>query len=231
MTTSRTNPRKRGLPPRDPQGGRPTQDVAARLGEHILEIALARFVADGPEGTSMDDVAAAANVSKRTLYARYGSKKGLLVAVMQYAIDDRLKPIVATMRSGCPRERLLRTAQKMLDLCLKPEIIGLEKLAYWVRDQNIDDIDIQTLLGINPGIALIRTLIEEAAGPDHAGSFDPPFLAVFIFDALVTAPRQRILIRKDLPDTPQAKTAYLEQAIDFIFRAILSFPQQDGCGT
>ncbi|MFD1104828.1 MULTISPECIES: TetR/AcrR family transcriptional regulator [Sphingobium] len=230
MTIPKSSSRKRPLPARDPRGGRPTQDVAARLSDHILEIALAQFIAQGPEKTSMDDIAAAANVSKRTLYARYGSKTGLLVAVMRHGIDDRLKPIAATMRTGCLRERLLRTAQKMLDLSLKPETIGFEKLAYWVRDQNVDDIDVQTLLGINPGSRLIQTLLEEAAGPERAASLDMRFLGMFIFDALVTSPRQRILVRKDLPNTAAAKTAYLEQATDFIFKAILTLSQQPECG-
>jgi AcrR family transcriptional regulator len=230
VTAPKSSSRKSSpLPARDPRGGRPTQGVAARLGDHILEIALARFIAHGPEGSSMDDIAAAANVSKRTLYARYGSKKGLLVAVMRHGIDDRLKPIAATMRTGCLRERLLRTAQKMLDISLQPETIGFEKLAYWVRDQNVDDIDLQTLLCINPGIPLIQTLLEEAAGPERAAALDMRFLAVFIFDALVTSPRQRILVRKDLPNTPHAKTAYLEQATDFIFKAILTLSQQPEC--
>ncbi|WP_287004859.1 helix-turn-helix domain-containing protein [Sphingobium sp.] len=74
----------------------------------------------------MDDIAAAANVSKRTPYARYGSKTGLLVAVMRHEIDDRLKPIAATMRTGYLRERLLRTAQKMLDLRSSPRPSGLK---------------------------------------------------------------------------------------------------------
>ncbi|MFC0146598.1 TetR/AcrR family transcriptional regulator [Sphingobium scionense] len=230
MTAPKSRSRKPPLPARDPRGGRLTQDIAARLGDHILEIALAQFIARGPEGTCMDDVAAAANVSKRTLYARYGSKKGLLVAVMRYGIDDRLKPIAATMTTVCLRERLLRTARKMLDVSLQPETIGFEKLAHWVRDQNVDDIDVQTLLGINPGICLIQKLLEEAAGPDRAAALDMRFLATFIFDALVTSPRQRILVRKDLPNTAAAKTAYLEQATDFIFKAIQTLSQQPECG-
>jgi AcrR family transcriptional regulator len=227
VTVSRSTGRKTPLPPRDPRGGRPTHDIAARLGEHILEVALAQFVVSGVEETGMDDIAAAANVSKRTLYARYGSKMDLLIAAMKHGIDHHLKPIVATMRSGCPRERLLRTVRKMLDLSLKPEIIGLERLAYWVRDQKINDVDLMKVLGINPGITLIQTLLQEAAEPGEADLLDLPFLAAFIFDALVTTPRQRILVREDMPDTPQAKSEYLEQAIDMFARILPVLNRQD----
>lgn len=190
------------------------------MGEHILEVGLKEFVAKGADGTSMDDIAAAANVSKRTLYARYGSKIGLLVAAIEHGIDNRLTPIVATMGSGSPRERLTRIARQMLDLSLKPEVIGLEKLLHWVRKQNIDDIDTEAVLRVNPGITLTLKLLRDAAGPDMASSLDLPFIASFIFDALVTAPRQRILMRKDLANTPEAKLAYLEQALDFLAEAL-----------
>ena len=69
--TSRRSPRHK-LAPRDPKGGRPPQEIAAQLGEHILQVALDQFIAHGVEGANMDDIAAAANVSKRTLYSRYG---------------------------------------------------------------------------------------------------------------------------------------------------------------
>ncbi|PZU62638.1 hypothetical protein [Sphingobium sp.] len=73
-------------------------------------------------------------------------------------------------------------------------------------------------------------MLEEAAGPEKVASLDMRFLGMFIFDALVTSPRQRILVRKDLPNTAAAKTAYLEQATDFIFKAILTLSRQPECG-
>lgn len=168
----------------------------------------------------MDDIATAANVSKRTLYARYGSKVGLLVAAIEHGIDNRLTPIKATMNYGSARKRLLRIARQMLDLSLEPEVIGLERLLQWVRDQNIDDIDTDALFRVNPGVTLTLQLLREAAGPDMKSSLDLPFIANFVFDALVTAPRQRILMREDLANTPEAKLAYLEQALDFLAEAL-----------
>lgn len=220
VKSPRPAPLRRILPPRDPRGGRPTQEIAARLGVHILEVALLQFIEKGAEGTSMDDIAAAANVSKRTLYARYGSKVGLLIAAIEHGIDNRLNPIVATMGSGSPRQRLIRIARQMLDRSLEPDIIGLERLLLWVQTQNFDGIDSQAVLRIDPGLLLIHPLLRDVAGPDKKNSLDLPFLATFIFDALVTAPRQRILARGDLADTREAKDAYLEQALDFLGRAL-----------
>ena len=157
MTVQNSTSRIALLPPRAPKGGRPTQDIAARLGEHILEVALVQFIAHGPERTSMDDIAAIANVSKRTLYARHGSKIGLLVAAIKHGIDDRIKPLLLANYSGPPRERMMCAALNMLNLSLEPDVIGLEKLVHWAFDQKIDEIDVRAALGINPGIILIRS--------------------------------------------------------------------------
>ncbi|WP_233204112.1 hypothetical protein [Novosphingobium sp. HII-3] len=49
---------------------------------------------------------------------------------------------------------------------------------------------------------------------------DLPFLAAFLFDALVTVPRQRILQRHDLHNTTRTKAAYIERALDLMAKAI-----------
>ncbi|QDK32806.1 hypothetical protein DM450_08425 [Sphingomonas sp. IC081] len=66
--------------------------MAAQLGEHILQVALDQFIAHGVEGANMDDIAAAANVSKRTLYSRYGSKTQLLIASAEHGTQRHLNP-------------------------------------------------------------------------------------------------------------------------------------------
>src|SRR3546814_15242980 len=80
MTRATSTGRARRLPPRDPKGGRPTQEIAALLGVHLLDVALAQFIAHGVEGASMAGIAIAASVSTRTLSSRFGSKTALLVA-------------------------------------------------------------------------------------------------------------------------------------------------------
>ncbi len=46
----------------------------------ILDVAGQRFASDGYHAASMDEIAAAAGVSKPMLYAYFGSKEGLYVA-------------------------------------------------------------------------------------------------------------------------------------------------------
>jgi AcrR family transcriptional regulator len=61
---------------------------AAERREQILLIARPLFARSGYAATRLDDVAAAAGVTKPILYRHYGSKKGLYMALLQRHEDD-----------------------------------------------------------------------------------------------------------------------------------------------
>src|ERR1700739_2848951 len=54
----------------------------------LLEVAPEPFCRDGIHATGIDRILSAANVSKMTLYTRYGSKEALLRAVLQREGED-----------------------------------------------------------------------------------------------------------------------------------------------
>lgn len=62
----------------------------------ILAAARQAFLADGVDRTSMDAIAAGAEVSKRTVYDYYGDKQTLLIAV----IDQAVKALGASISSA-----------------------------------------------------------------------------------------------------------------------------------
>ncbi|WP_150461979.1 TetR/AcrR family transcriptional regulator [Nesterenkonia ebinurensis] len=75
---------------------------SAQKREHILERALEVFVAHGYVGTTTDQLAAAASVSKQTLYKEFGDKEGVFAALIQFAcdhVDDPFAPLIEQMHS------------------------------------------------------------------------------------------------------------------------------------
>jgi AcrR family transcriptional regulator len=78
--------------------GRPERADAARNRERILCAARRLFDAHGPEGVSMDQVAAEAGVGKGTLYRRFGDRGGLALAL----IEDREIPFQEALIRGAP---------------------------------------------------------------------------------------------------------------------------------
>lgn len=74
--------------------GRPSADATQRRMAHLLEIAREIFVSRGYRGTTMDDVAAAAGITKRTLYAWHNDKESLFRACILLGAErfPRLAP-------------------------------------------------------------------------------------------------------------------------------------------
>lgn len=70
-----------------PKRGRPTAAERERRGTRILDAAVAEFSTAGFAGTTLDDIAANAGVTKRTLYVDYGDKSALLVAAVEREHD------------------------------------------------------------------------------------------------------------------------------------------------
>lgn len=77
----------------------------------ILEAATARFAESGYEATSMDDLAAAAGVSKGSLYDYFQNKEDLFYAVFEWFEQTLLRTGLEHMRMGGNlRERLFAFA-------------------------------------------------------------------------------------------------------------------------
>ncbi len=97
--------------------------------DKILWAAKYVFLHRGYEGTSMDEIAAAANVSKRTVYNHYGSKETLFVEVIRFTT----RSIAAKIRephfySNDPIEALTCFFARFLQLMTWTDCIALQRL-------------------------------------------------------------------------------------------------------
>src|SRR4051794_41801823 len=93
LTASRTRPaaQRREVP--KSRGGRPTKSAAIERDQRLIEVATRLFLDRGFDATSLDAVAESARVSKPTVYARYGDKRGLFAEVLRREIARWLAPL------------------------------------------------------------------------------------------------------------------------------------------
>jgi len=98
----------------------------------ILEAGADLFLQAGYSGTSMDDVAARAAVSKQTVYAQFGSKEALFVAIVGTMTGDAgnevQQEIGALGEEDDVRIALLGYAQRQLRVVLTPRLMQLRRL-------------------------------------------------------------------------------------------------------
>lgn len=120
------------MPEYQPRRGRPTSDQTVAIEEHLVSTARRLFLQQGYARTSMQAIAAAARVSKGTLYARYPTKSHLFRAI----VEDRLAAWQNYNNSAeSPVEdrvdietRLLRRAIYILKGMRLPEIQAFDQL-------------------------------------------------------------------------------------------------------
>jgi len=100
--------------------GRPRSEEKRR---RILEAATRLFTEQGYEGTSVDDIAAAAGVSKQTVYTHYESKENLFgVAVAEKCKSSGLDADLIDPDEP-PASFIPRIARRFVDLVKSPEAL------------------------------------------------------------------------------------------------------------
>jgi AcrR family transcriptional regulator len=94
--------------------------------EQILQGAMQVFLQRGYAGTSMDRVAAIANVSKQTIYSHFQDKEGLFTALIERVTIGRLQAeLGAELWEGEPEPTLRRLAIAYLNKIGDEEYLSL----------------------------------------------------------------------------------------------------------
>lgn len=113
---------------------RPARKRAGRLasGGAIRQAAAALFLERGYQGTSMDDIAAAAKVSKQTIYTHFPNKEELF-ADLVLGNAGRVEEFVETLTEPVLREAdlekgLRQLARRYVRFVIRPEVLRLRRL-------------------------------------------------------------------------------------------------------
>ncbi|GII28572.1 TetR/AcrR family transcriptional regulator [Planotetraspora mira] len=77
--------------------------------EAALKAAMSAFRHKGYEGTSVQDLVDATGIGRGSLYAAFGSKEGLYLAVMDRYREQYALPLIELLGSGAPARELVRS--------------------------------------------------------------------------------------------------------------------------
>ncbi|GAA2722494.1 MULTISPECIES: TetR/AcrR family transcriptional regulator [Streptomyces] len=89
--------------------------TGAERREQLLDIGRALFAERGFEGTSVEEIAAKAGVSKPVVYEHFGGKEGLYAVVVDREMRQLLDMVTGALTAGHPRELLEQAAFALLD--------------------------------------------------------------------------------------------------------------------
>ncbi len=83
--------------------------------EQLLDVGRALFAERGYEGTSVEEIAHTAGVSKPVVYEHFGGKEGLYAVVVDREMRRLLDLVTGALTGGHPRELLEQAAFALLD--------------------------------------------------------------------------------------------------------------------
>lgn len=113
-------------------GGPDEPGRSARKRRAILEAATAAFLRNGYLGTSMDEIAADAGVSKQTVYRQFADKEALFTEIVLGTIDQVGEPFFAGIEhlddSGDLEGELRRIARQLVGVAGDPQLLQLRRL-------------------------------------------------------------------------------------------------------
>lgn len=206
---SRAEPKSLDTKPRARRpGGRPSRAQSEALGERILDVATRLFLSQGYGSTSIEAVALAAGISKRTFYHRFADKPALFSATVRRIIE-RLRPPadVPLVEGGDLREILERLAAMILRAALTPQAIALHRLIVGESGRFPKLAAVVHRQGATQeAVRLIAGILDRELEAGRIALNDPTFAAEQFLYMVISIPQRRIsgfgapLARTELDD-------------------------------
>lgn len=188
--------------PRRPGAGRPTREQAVQRDAELLDLALELFIEKGFELTTIEAVAAAVGMTKRTVYTRYTDKTGLFRASVQRAIQ-RWKLPIETLRlldTGDLESTLLAVARARVAHIMTPEGLRLQRI---VNTQSYRFPEIFTLAydqATRPLVDFVAELIRHHRAVGTVSCANPERAASAFMNLVFSGPARLIAIGTPLDE-------------------------------
>ncbi|WP_231738520.1 MULTISPECIES: TetR/AcrR family transcriptional regulator [Sphingomonas] len=202
--------------------GRPTAEAAIRLTSHILQSAREMFFEHGFDGASADMIAERAKISKRTLYARFGSKARVFEAVILDEIDTQLRALEPAVDADLAVvDRLQSIADVLLEWLLTPRIASMERvvIAQAVRfpalAANIHEF------GFQRAAQWVASILGAAAAKGELDLPDPVFAAEQFVTLVIVAPMRRAALGLAPPAYDENARARVRRGIELFITGCL----------
>lgn len=180
-----------------------------RKSEAVLASARTLFLLNGYDGTTVDDIAEGAHVSKATVYSNFSDKAAVLSALLdRVAVESAaiLGAVVTPLGSADDVERrLVETAIALARGVLRPEVLQLRRLA--IAESSRFPAEVAAWFARGPGSSL--GLLSDAFRSLHEhGALDvpDPDTAAAQYAYAAVAPLQdRALLTGDLPSADEVE--------------------------
>jgi TetR/AcrR family transcriptional regulator, mexJK operon transcriptional repressor len=184
--------------------GRPTPDERRAREAEILSAALGVFLLSGYGGSTLDELAAAARVTKRTVYSYFGDKAELFAAMVRHLAA------AVSLDAAYDTDTLETLAARIVSRVHSDELVGLHRLVIAESGRFPDLAVILHSRGDTRHIARLAEHIRAERGP----ACEP--LAEPLFSLLLGEHHRRRLLGLTPAPTPGQAAAHANAALAFL---------------
>jgi len=170
--------------------GRQTPSATKQRNAELLDTALDLFLKNGFEGTTIDGIAAQAGMAKRTVYLRYGDKKGLFKASLQRAIEAWIVPIdrLQAAETDDTEETLLKVGRILVANLMSPAGLRLLHFTNEVSGRMPEIGAFTNSQGTAPTTAYLADLVRRRVRPSGFEVSEPERAAAAFLHLVVGGP-------------------------------------------
>jgi TetR/AcrR family transcriptional repressor of mexJK operon len=202
----------------DPPAELPDERRSARKRRAILEAATTLFLGNGYRGTSMDEIAALAGVSKQTVYKHFADKESLFTEIVTGTVDEVADPVQDEVLQigdrGNLEEDLRDLARRQIAAVMQPRLLQLRRLVI-AEAGRFPELG-RTFYERGPGrtIGALATVFEGLAARGQLEVEDPRLAATHFNWLIMSSPiNEAMLLGRDEPPAATELDRYADTGV------------------
>lgn len=200
------------------RGGFEDEGRSARKRRAILEAATSVFLRNAYAGTSMDDIAALAGVSKQTVYKHFADKERLFSEIVAATVDDIADPntdeVLNLKDTGDLERDLGGFARRQLRAVMEPRLLQLRRLVIGEAGRFPQLGRLFYERGPGRTIEALAAMFEQLASRGTLELEDPRLAAAHFNWLVMSIPLNRaMLLGEDEPATPSELERYADAGV------------------
>ncbi len=174
--------------------GRPTSEESRQLDETIKDAALELFLEAGYDGASMEAIARAAGITKRTLYARYREKSELFLDALRWSNREWnfQTPELVVPEHASLEAALAALADELMAQTLNPKVIKLGRMVAAQAGQFPREAEKNYSMALSPRLQAIKSILARYVDEIDSIYTDDLEMTAELFLGLVTGMPARL---------------------------------------
>lgn len=201
-----------------PRAGRPTREQAEARHNELLDVALDHFLDRGYEAATIEAIASAVGMTKRTVYGLYDDKVALFHAAVHRAIERYAIPDerIAATDCGDLEQTLRNIARLRIDLVASPRGLKLQRIINTESYRFPEIFNEVYELGAMPTVRFLAALLRRETEAGRLALAEPDKAATVFMSMVVSGP-VRIIVSGN-----QLSLAEIDERIAFAVRLFLN---------